>query len=75
MSLSKEQLKHDRINVGRLVKRLEVTISDGRWTEGDQMYGEDAWVKVHGMAQVRRFSFNACVRVDFLTVLSENTLR
>lgn len=53
MSLSKEQLKHDRINLGRLVKRLEIVISEDRWSEGNQQHGEDAWVKAQAMAQVR----------------------
>jgi hypothetical protein len=51
-SLSKEQLKHDRINLGRLVQRLENVISNDNWDEGGKQYGEDAWVKAEGMAQV-----------------------
>ena len=51
MSLSKEQVKHDRINLGRLLKRLENLVSDDGWEEGDQKRGEDAWVKAESMAQ------------------------
>lgn len=50
MSLSKVQLRHDRINLRRLVKRLEEAVSSEDWVnDGDE---DEAWVKVNGVAQV-----------------------
>jgi hypothetical protein len=51
MSLSKEQVNHDRINLGRLVKRLENLISEETWAEDDQQKRGEAWVKAQAMAQ------------------------
>ena len=46
-----EQLVHDRINLGRLVRRLEKTLSDDSWNQGNQHV---AWVKAQGTLQVLR---------------------
>lgn len=57
MNLSKEQLQHDRINLGRLVRRLENVVSEDGWEERDSKHGEDSWVKAEGMAQARNRAF------------------
>lgn len=74
MTLSKEQLKHDRINLGRLVKRLENFVSDGGWAEGNQKQDEDSWVKVEGMAQARNHSTMNLLISDS-SIFSENSIR
>ncbi|KAF7980363.1 hypothetical protein HWV62_38815 [Athelia sp. TMB] len=43
-----EQLAHDRINLGRLVKRLESSIQSENW---DQANGNNAWIKSQGTLQ------------------------
>jgi SNARE protein 1 len=49
MSYSIEQLVHEEINVRRLVRRLEKTVSDPFW---DESPGEDTWIKAQGTLQV-----------------------
>ena len=75
MSLSKEQLKHDRINLSRLVKRLEHVVSDDCWTERDHWNREDVWVKAQGMAQVRDSSMMNVSLLTYPYALSENSIR
>ncbi|KAF8492922.1 hypothetical protein JB92DRAFT_1211979 [Gautieria morchelliformis] len=73
MSLSKEQLKHDRINLGRLVQRLESVISNDNWDEEGKQYGEDAWVKAEGMAQKVRYARQLLLNVDYYEELDPRT--
>jgi len=47
--LSSEQVHHDRINLRRLVKRLEQAVEDTEWSNGG---GQDAWLKSLSMLQV-----------------------
>lgn len=44
-----EQLVHDRINLGRLVKRLEMSTQNDNW---NQLEGNSAWIKAQGSLQV-----------------------
>jgi SNARE protein 1 len=49
MSLqSTEQIVHDRINLGRLVKRLEKSAEDEAWSQDD---GHNTWIKTRGTLQ------------------------
>lgn len=43
-----EQTVHNRINLGRLVKRLESSISEENW---DQDKRHDTWIKAQGTLQ------------------------
>ncbi|KAF8578030.1 hypothetical protein K439DRAFT_1363316 [Ramaria rubella] len=73
MNLSKEQLKHDRINLGRLVKRLEKVVSEDRWSEADQN-DDEAWVTVQGMAQKIRHARQLLLNVNCYEELDSQTI-
>ncbi|KAF8513138.1 hypothetical protein BU17DRAFT_95631 [Hysterangium stoloniferum] len=64
MSLSTEQLKHDRINLVRLVKRLETSVTEARWTQVADEDREEAWVNAQGMAQKIRYARKLLLNVD-----------
>lgn len=50
MSLSStEQVVHDRINLGRLVKRIEKNATEDDWGPAG---GKDTWVRAQGTLQV-----------------------
>ena len=49
MNYSGEQLLHDEINVQRLVRRLEMSVSDPFWDESPE---DEAWIKAQGTLQV-----------------------
>ena len=40
---------HDRINLGRLVKRLEKSVEGEDWSQDD---GHNTWIKTQGTLQV-----------------------
>jgi hypothetical protein len=50
MAVHPEQLTHDRINLGRLVRRLEKAFSDDSWDDVGQ---QDVWTKAQDTLQVR----------------------
>lgn len=56
-SLITEQVRHDRINLGRLVKRLEVSINGGLLNGSNLSGREDAGMIVQGVTQVRLNDF------------------
>ncbi|KIJ49543.1 hypothetical protein M422DRAFT_204934 [Sphaerobolus stellatus SS14] len=62
MSLSQEQLKHDRVNLRRLVKRLEVIVSTEQWASDEE--NEETWVKVNGISQSIRYARQLLLNVD-----------
>ena len=45
-----DQILHDRINLPRLVKRLERSVSEEDWSLTSQ---RDTWIKAQGTLQVR----------------------
>jgi hypothetical protein len=45
-----DQILHDRVNLPRLVKRLEKSVSEGDWSDSSQ---RDTWIKAQGTLQVR----------------------
>ena len=51
-----EQILHDRVNLARLVCRLEKTISDETWTEDPtgSSTSTPTWIRARGILQVRR---------------------
>ncbi|GJJ06406.1 hypothetical protein Clacol_000597 [Clathrus columnatus] len=53
MTLNEEQLQHERINLGRLLKRLETSIDQGMLNGSNLLAKENAWTVVQGVAQVR----------------------
>ena len=50
---SSEQLLHDRVNLARLVRRLEKSVASEYGTNGTNAGTEMAWVKAQGTVQVR----------------------
>lgn len=52
--MSKEQVLHDRVNLARLVRRLEKTVTDETWT--DDVLGASMptpiWIRTRGALQV-----------------------
>jgi SNARE protein 1 len=51
MSVStNDQILHDRVNLPRLVKRLEKSVSEDDWSDSSQ---RDTWIKAQGTLQVR----------------------
>ena len=52
-SHASEQPLHDDVNLGRLVIRLEQSISDHYWKE----VRGDTWIKAQGTLQVRSYIF------------------
>lgn len=51
-SQSSEQLVHDRINLNRLVRRLEKAIADEDWNEDSQLPPRATWIKTRTTLQV-----------------------
>ena len=51
-----EQILHDRVNLARLVCRLEKTISDETWTEDPtgSSTSTPTWIRARGTLQVRQ---------------------
>ena len=47
-----EQLLHDRINLLRLVRRLEKSVDSDEWLEDTREPSRAAWIKVQGVLQV-----------------------
>ena len=47
-----EQILHDRINLPRLMKRLEQSIQEGDWSKTNPPKRE-TWIKARAMLQVR----------------------
>jgi SNARE protein 1 len=45
-----DQILHDRVNLPRLVKRLEKSVSEDDWSDSSQ---RDTWIKAQGTLQVR----------------------
>ncbi|KAG1739797.1 hypothetical protein EDD22DRAFT_982247 [Suillus occidentalis] len=43
-----DQILHDRVNLPRLVKRLEKSVSEDDWSDGSQ---RDTWIKAQGTLQ------------------------
>lgn len=50
-SQSSEQLVHDRINLNRLVRRLEKAIADEDWNEDSQLPPRATWIKTRTTLQ------------------------
>lgn len=48
-----EQVVHDRINLLRLVRRLEKSVDGEEWLEGTREPSRAAWIKTQGVMQVR----------------------
>lgn len=48
-----EQIVHDRVNLLRLVRRLDKTIASREWEDDTTQPGRPAWIKTQGMLQVR----------------------
>jgi hypothetical protein len=65
---SLEQTTHDRLNLARLVRRLEKSTQNGKWNEnGEVRY--DSWIQAQGMLQVR----DRCV--DTMDTIGSDNIR
>ncbi|TFY82544.1 hypothetical protein EWM64_g1459 [Hericium alpestre] len=63
MSLqSNEQVLHDRINLSRLVKRLEKAVDASDWADGER---QDVWMKSQGMLQKLKYARTLLKNVEF----------
>ena len=47
-----EQVVHDRVNLLRLVRRLEKSIDSAEWLEDTRAPSRAAWIKTQGVMQV-----------------------
>ena len=48
-----EQVLHDRVNLHRLLRRLEKTVASPEWEAETRQPERAAWIKTKGMLQVR----------------------
>ena len=48
-----EQIRHDRVNLVRLVRRLEDAVESKEWYEDVRKPTRATWIKTQGMLQVR----------------------
>ena len=55
-----EQLVHDRVNLTRLVRRLEKTVANESWTDdaAGPPSSTPAWIRTRGTLHVRLANFN-----------------
>ena len=47
-----EQVVHDRINLLRLVRRLEKSVDSDEWLEDTRVPSRAAWIRMQGVLQV-----------------------
>lgn len=47
-----EQLLHDRVNLTRLLRRLEKTVASQEWEEETRHPARTTWIKTKGLLQV-----------------------
>lgn len=64
-----DQILHDRVNLPRLVKRLEKSVSQDDWSDSSQ---RDTWIKAQGTLQVRSELFVANIRLLEADIVSAN---
>ncbi|KAA1475078.1 hypothetical protein DENSPDRAFT_841805 [Dentipellis sp. KUC8613] len=63
MSLqSHEQVHHDRINLARLVRRLEKTVETAKWVHGQE---RDTFIKAQSMSEKLKFARKLLKNVEF----------
>ena len=55
--------EHDRINLGRLVRRLEKSTLEEEWSTATQ---HDAWLKVQGTLEASAVAFTALRHQQFM---------
>lgn len=66
-----DQILHDRINLPRLVKRLERSVSEEVWSDTSQ---RDTWIKAQGTLQVCSH-FLVVVSLKYADIVSANPTR
>ncbi|KAL4246616.1 USE1 family protein [Abortiporus biennis] len=59
-----EQLNHDRINLARLVRSLQATVSKGEWDTNSEKPGGIGWIKIQGLAQNLKYAHKLLSNVE-----------
>lgn len=57
--MQSEQAAHDRVNLARLVRRLEKTIAAETWVDEPADSSTPAWIRTRGTLQVRSKSIHS----------------
>jgi len=61
MTVQSEQFVHDKINLGRLIRRLEATLAEDTWHQGSQ---QAVWVKAQGILTKVKFATKLLKEVE-----------
>lgn len=68
-----EQVVHDRINLLRLVRRLEKSIDSEEWLEGTHEPSRAAWIKTQGVMQKLKYARRLLKNVELNHDLDESS--
>ncbi|KAI0088090.1 hypothetical protein BDY19DRAFT_891725 [Irpex rosettiformis] len=72
-SVDPEQIRHDRVNLVRLVKRLEDTVASKEWHEEVQKPTRATWIKTQGMLQKVKFARKLLKSVELHHALNNSS--
>ncbi|TCD63385.1 hypothetical protein EIP91_005616 [Steccherinum ochraceum] len=68
-----EQVVHDRVNLGRLVKSLEGLVAGEEWQSTTQEPGRQTWIKVQAALHKVQYARKLLHNVEFNTLESSST--
>lgn len=63
-----EQILHDKVNLGRLVRRLEKSVTEEEWENGVR---QDTWIKAQGTLQASHSLWRRVPTDGFLAILQK----